>query len=370
MRVARGIVKQRSVARHDGKRMAALEERFFGFLRTLDDAEEIDKLPLTAEQSKAKKADYFLDDRRIICEVKSLRADMSAKIERILEPHQASPEWPRFYGTWPLDRVLLRLPNGVEIRREIIRAATSSIDNLYRDANRQIRETQRTFGLPGTAGMLVIVNDMITVLSPAIVATRIVELDRKQTVDGTKRFPHVDLTWVISDAHEVILGPEERGEPSTFISSRPKSDPVAVSAIDLHARWARWNGLSVSRSELDSLSELDEIVRRSVPEEAKVPRHELWRRQYRANPYLRLLDHDELLRRGAEVVFEAGTSFLKELPSVSAIERHRRIERFTHLIEELNFRGIDLREMQPLVQAAFAGAGLKPSNKRESVDER
>src|SRR5262249_46386303 len=49
-----------------------LEGRFKAFLDSLEDAENIDQLVLTKAQSEAQRADYFLNNRAIICELKAL----------------------------------------------------------------------------------------------------------------------------------------------------------------------------------------------------------------------------------------------------------------------------------------------------------
>jgi len=143
-----------------------LEGRVLLFLATRPGAESIDKLPLTIAQRDAEKADYFLSNRKVICEVKSLQTDTEEKINHLLQPILDSEEAPVFYGEWKLDNVLKNITNGEEIKREIFDAVTSAIQALFRKANRQIRTTKQMFNLPLAGGALVVVNDLVHVLSP------------------------------------------------------------------------------------------------------------------------------------------------------------------------------------------------------------
>lgn len=51
-----------------------LEARFKAFVKTIPGAESIDDLEELPEGS-SKKADFFFDNRRIVCELKSLQVD-------------------------------------------------------------------------------------------------------------------------------------------------------------------------------------------------------------------------------------------------------------------------------------------------------
>src|SRR5437660_365639 len=120
----------------------SLEERVIRFLEKRAGVENIDKLHLTPAQLNAEKADFFLSQRQVICEVKSLQTDVEEKVHIIMKPIMESDYAPIFYGSWNLDKVLKDIPNAEAIKREIFDAVTASIQNLFRKANRQIRVTK------------------------------------------------------------------------------------------------------------------------------------------------------------------------------------------------------------------------------------
>ena len=61
-------------------------DRFALFAKTIPNSESIDELAQTNEQRAAKKADFFFENRKIVCELKNLETDTSTKIEKLLKP--------------------------------------------------------------------------------------------------------------------------------------------------------------------------------------------------------------------------------------------------------------------------------------------
>ncbi len=114
------------------------KERLPQFAKTIPSSECIDDLPQTQAQRAAKKADFFFENRRIVCEVKNLETDTTPKLKKLLEPLEKRPEWPRFYGAWELSKILRKFPDGAEINRRVFESTTSAINKAVADANRQI----------------------------------------------------------------------------------------------------------------------------------------------------------------------------------------------------------------------------------------
>src|ERR1043166_8566958 len=162
-----------------------LEARLKVFLRDLEETESIDELTLTREQQAAPKADYFFANRNIAGELKALYEDTTTKIDAILDPYRNTPDWPILFGKQALERVLPPLPDPDLLRGTIFRSITRSIEAVVEKANRQIRETKRTFGLPDAGGLLIILNDAVDIQSPDVVVYRVRRALNKRTADGT-----------------------------------------------------------------------------------------------------------------------------------------------------------------------------------------
>lgn len=74
----------------------------------------------------------------------------------------------------------------------------------------------------------------------------------------------------------------------------------------------------------------------------QLPRHEWWRSRCHAPPQLRSLSDAELLAKGADVLCRLMPRFLKGEPSDVPEVIDSSVEEFTHFIEEMNHRGIDM----------------------------
>lgn len=156
-----------------------LENRVRQFLNAQPYLESIDELELSAEQRAGKKADYFVTAegrREVVVELKSLRDCMDDKVQMILDEYASQAGWPVVVGTTSIEQVLAHHPRGREVNEHLVAAITSPIENGFRSANRQIRQTKANFGLPRAKGLLVFANGNNEIVTPEIAAYRIWQL--------------------------------------------------------------------------------------------------------------------------------------------------------------------------------------------------
>jgi hypothetical protein len=326
-----------------------LEGRFTEFVRTIENAECIDDLDLTPEQEKTKRADFFFNRRAIISEFKSLQTDTSAKIATILEPYRDSPEWPMLYGEQELQRVLSFLPNGKEINTQIAIAVTDSIESVIESANRQIRSTKNSFGLPNAGGLLVIFNEDVAVLAPDVVAFRVRKTLRKKTQSGDVRYPHVNTVIVINTGHYSQLTPQLKGIPILIIpSALPDPNGVEAFANSLLPQWSTFDRQPLLKVKTEDFPKL-KFERFEKPQKSDAPksikRYEYWRLQYGRRRYLQSLDDEQLVKYGQELFEDLAPRFFKGAPETPQNVMAGLMERFTHLLEETGLRGLDLRRL-------------------------
>lgn len=327
----------------------SLEERFCDFAKSIINGTEcIDDLRMTQEQKRAKKADFFFNHRKIVCEVKSLKKDMEDKVNNILLPYNKKPEWPVFYGKWELSKVLNYFPDKEKINKEIFDAVTSSIETLVRDANRQIRTTKSTFGTLNAEGLLVLLNDMVHILSPEVIVSKVIELLKKRTPGGEIRFQEILVIWMLNETHFTQLTPSLKGNPSLILlTNHTQVSTSTESFMDLiQSKWASYNCLPLITMKVDSLKnfQFQRVNDKIQTEESKIKRSDLWRLEYRQNPYLRLYNKKELLNIGREIFKRLEPIFLKGSLQISQNQRAKLWEKWTHFLEEMNIRGIDMRE--------------------------
>jgi hypothetical protein len=332
-----------------------LEERFNEFVRSLQSAELVDEIQLTQIQQTAKKADFFFDERQIIGEMKTITKDMEPKAKEILEKHQDRDEYPIFYDDWEPGKILAHLPDGKEINAEIFHAITSGVEDGVEKANRQIRKTKEVFDLSNSEGILIILNDLIGIMSPNIVAHKIGHLFNKRTQTGEVRYPHISLAWIISEIH-ILQGSQEQALlPSIVIlnnhvSNYEESDNYVKW---LQKKWASFNNMPLIQggSDLESL-------RFSKREEKTTPkmirRSEAWKKDYHRRPYLRGLTDEKLFEYAKQINLQMLPGFINGLHKKPSSEvMHQGMENLTHLMEEMNHRGLDYRNLSSAIGEVY-----------------
>lgn len=116
---------------------------------------------------------------------------------------------------------------------------------------------------------------------------------------------------------------------------------------ELQQAWASFNRMPMYRTTLPipELANLPLSPIKGADEPAAIPRHEVWRRQYRATPYLRPLNRTELLRFGARMMDEFAQRFRVGAPKPNSDDFDRLGRTATAFFEEIEHRNMDMREL-------------------------
>lgn len=325
-----------------------LEARFTRFLEGLPGAEVIDRLAWPGDPQHRRKADFLLSNRKVIVEIKTLTDDPSPKVEATADKHCERDDWPVFYGTSDVRKVLANLPDGEAIYSKMVNALGRSVETAVRSAEEQVTHTRRALGLPHAAGVLVILNDSIDILDPYLVGHRVAQLMRRPRT-GNREAEKLDFVWLMFESH--VMGSVEGfpAVPCILINGEGKDRFPWFGHLhhDLVRRWACANGgISVAGDAPDpSKIKFLSMKDATTPPPKQLPRHEWWRSRYHARPYLQPLTDDELLSRGADIMRRVMPHFLKGGPGYLAETVNPLMEEFTHFLEEMNHRGIDMRRI-------------------------
>lgn len=150
----------------------SLETRFTKFLEVTFGAESIDSLH-TPSSNNTKMADYYLEDRKIVAEVKSLNADQMAKGAAIVDEH-LSNKGVVIFGTLSSSRIADDPEEEKELRHKIQEKMTTRIKKVCSKANKQLAKQFEK--LPNLAtGVLILINEDNTSLHPSMVAERVAD---------------------------------------------------------------------------------------------------------------------------------------------------------------------------------------------------
>lgn len=308
----------------------------------------MDRMTLPQHSAKPRKADYLLGSGQVIMELKTLTTDTSHKVESAVEKHRERDDFPLFYGKANVRTVLARLPDGEDIYRRVVFALTRSVEDLVRSAEEQITHTREALGLADSLGLLVILNESVDVLDPGVVGYRVAQVMRRGRT-GLSDSQKVDFVWLLFESHLMGTVQGMRAVPTMLIRGERADCFPWFSAFhkDLVRRWADANGAAY----VDAGSPDPEALRFTSAREALtpppsvLPRHEVWRRQYRQRPYLRHLSDDEVLAHGSELMKQLMPHFLDGGPGYEPARDNPLMERFTHFLEEAEFRALDMRRM-------------------------
>jgi hypothetical protein len=253
------------------------------------------------------------------------------------------------YGEQELQRILSFLPDREEINARIVTAATDSIEKAIKSANRQIRTTKETFGLPDSGGLLVIFNDVVDVLSPDVVAYRVRKTLRKKTHSGEVRFPHITVVLVINTRHYAQVTPDLKGMVILVIpTGLPDPNDVEAFASSLLPRWSAFDGQQFLKMKTEDFPKITfERFQKPAKTQSKVKRYDIWRSQYRRSRYLQKMTDDQLLEYGSGLFEDIAPRFLKGAPKTPQDYMSGLMGRFTHFLEETGLRGLDLRRLIP-----------------------
>ncbi len=329
----------------------SLEKRFLRFAAALPDAEALDDVTSPDDRGEGVRiADFLVYGRRAILEVKHLQKDPAEKINAEINEHRSREEFPVFYGQWELEAVLKHLPDGESIKRRIYERITRSTEAAFRSANRQIASTREVYGLPESPGILVLLNEDIAVLSPEVLAACIQMRFQRKDPDGRYHYRDITHAWMISECHKLTGAQDVELVPSMVVDgpAARRSDEESRLLLDLQRAWARWNGVPLVVTSNNAIESLAFEARSESGEgdNVRIPRHELWRRDYRDAPYLRNLSDEDVLRHGARLIEAASVLFRKDSKHGEFEKRIDLIKGWTHFLEEVNHRGLDLKRLR------------------------
>ena len=324
--------------------MNSLESRFQFFMKDLPSAECIDDLELE-ELNGSPKADYLGLGRRIVFELKSVTKDQTQKVQAYIEQFQDEEWYPLFFGQRDINQVLKYFPDPEDAKRQIITKCSKLVEDYFKKGNKQISSTKRVLTLENAYGVLVILNDSVPILSPDLLAHRARDRLLQSKENGVQRFDSIDMVIVISETHllrdsnPIILQVEGKNE---------LPEDIAEYLRYVLTAWGHFNGGRIEFLKEDEF-EWEEIKEKLQIPRGPVKRHEARSRWYHENPYLRQLTDEKVLEFGARVFELTAPFLLKGGLKAPANATGEMTLAFGDFVSEVNFRGLDMKDFERLV---------------------
>ncbi|MDA9464760.1 hypothetical protein [Bradyrhizobium sp. CCBAU 53415] len=301
--------------------------------RSLDDRKD-------EEAKLGKFPDFACYRDLVLIEMKHLETDQNERINETYKSRVPADEVPFYYGKRRLD--LNQFSNGREIASAIISKLARTLETHLGKANDQFEDYRKRTPRKNSVSICLLLNSQIDEFSPDVVIYA-VQQKLRQPSPGDVRFPDIDAVLYISEKHAQKL-PDGR---IAFAIAQ------IVCAPAIEQRWKmgviecvmqRWSEFRTGSAAVSGRPDGFESV---VDVPPQMPRHEAWKLAYRRNPYLRPLTDRQLM-----VHFQRCVGFNALLSNGSwtmpSMEEHLGYVRdFGDAIEEINHRGIDLRQFAP-----------------------
>lgn len=229
-----------------------LNDSFQAFLRSLENSEEIDRISLGREKMELQKADFLLADRSVICEIKRILEEPSGRINGFVQELSERNDWPIIFGApRSFDRVTRNLHDKDILRQKFNERFSRSIEKSIQDANGQIRDTRRIFGLPDAKGILVLLNEDVHMLTPNVIAGRVISCLQKLDADRiSPRFGYISQVVVIDKAHLQYEGENTFAFPIFGVENPLSPDRHSKDIADsLMREWPAFDGFEANHVE-------------------------------------------------------------------------------------------------------------------------
>ncbi len=169
-----------------------LKERFDDFCSSYPGVEVIDQLENPPKGTQ--KADYLFEKRTIVCEVKSLEANMVDKLLNGLKSDGIDPKSLK-KGRHIIEELYSNLPKGENLYNQLKKNITTSVEKAIDDAANQIAGTKQQLGIGDADGLLVILNEAVTIIGQPLVDERLQLAFPKKNQHGKPY--HSDVTRVL-----------------------------------------------------------------------------------------------------------------------------------------------------------------------------
>lgn len=288
----------------------------------------------TPETSSQLRPDWSCLRGLIALELKSLEGDPEERIENLSEKFRQREDWPVFYGKMPLDKILTLTSDPERLNLEALDRMGRPIRTHLKKADEQLLAHEKRVMRKNLVRVVWLVNEDHAIYDPESTAFIMAKTLRRE---GPQNGPLAGIDAVLFKTQRHAQPIKDRIAFPIVIMFGPGSDDAEWKRLvvqEIARRWAQWQGLPYFHQE-PKLGRFSTIE--AIPQ--KMKRHELWRLEYRRNPYLRGLAVPRLCDRFDEVIVLQLLASHRNSPSKPA-NGVQLMERFTHILEESSHRGI------------------------------
>jgi hypothetical protein len=292
------------------------------------------------EAAKGKFPDFACFRDLVLIEMKHLETDQSSRVNQTLHEKMSPDEMPIFFGERDINMVTALASNRDAINNAIFNKLSRTIESILSTADKQFLEYRARHPRKNSVSVCVILNSRLREFSPDVVAHAL-HSKMKTSRPGGPRFSEIDAILYISEKHMRMLSD---GRPSAALviyeGAAIEYQPWKLQVVDRVVD--AWSRLRSGSAAVESDDPYGFEVIHDIPEMAR--RSEAYKIEYRRRPYLSGVSFSDLkaiFHRSMAVnslAFING-NWIKSSPK----ETERALRKFSHILEEINRRGIDMR---------------------------
>ena len=328
-----------------------LTPRFTKFLVEAMGGELLDDI----QAPNDRRIDYRCLRGLLAVEIKTLEEDATDRMSNLTDELEKRDDWPQFYGSWPIESVLSNLNDPEPVRQRTGERIGRAIVNHLKKANKQLNAHVQDFPRNRAVRLVVLLNEDHEVYDPATI-TYLMQKELSRMDGEEPRYESIDAVMYITERHAMRVGNEVAFFVGVF-PGRPMDDaPWKTEVLDeIGRRWSRWNGARALPSGPESAKSFTTIDH--IPD--KMRRQDLWRLQYRRNPYMQTFSNEQVRDKWDECMVRSLFAFIQDSPSKPPKDAIiRNMEVFAHVMEEIGRRGIPLPQLQAETDRLLA-AGVR-----------
>lgn len=303
------------------------------------------------ESANDQRPDYLCLGGRLVIELKTLAEDGSDRMDNLTDELRQREDWPIFLGSAPMQSFIQNTTDPEGIQRRVIERVGRGIINHLKKANRQLEAFTKISNAKNLVRMLLLVNEDHEAYDPHMVSYILWHAVR-QMKDGAPRYEHVDLIVYITERHAQVIDGLITF-PTVVVEGFPCAEQKWRGEFGelFVTRWAKWHGQPLmSEADVSAFETIEHI-----PDRGR--RQDMWKLEYRRNPYLRPLTESQLYDRFDEVTLINVMASLKDCPV--KFEREQRligIRRFSDMMDEMAHRAIPISRFRHTTDRTIAAA--------------
>lgn len=296
--------------------------------------------------------DYVCLRGLLAVELKTLEGAPAERTNNFVDSLRTRPDFPMFFGSVPLEAAFKNMAEPEKLRRAALDRVGRTIVNHMKKADSQLAQHAADFPRRTCLKILVLVNEDHPEYDPETVAW-VVQRELGRVLDGQRRYANTDAVLYLTERHGQALGGRIAFPICAIHGPAMELQPWKEDVLGhVVRRWSTFHGRPLHMVDQDELS-FETIDH--VPDQ--MPRHELWRLQYRRNPYLAHLSDDQLRDEFDEVMLVTELWGMKGSPIKLDMEAATvAMERFTHIQIEMHNRALPISRFDHSFDRQLAAA--------------